>query len=209
MPCGGFGQNGSNKRSVQTYTCTLSSLRKRRFRCMPVLRKTQHPGCQKGLRHRKGCRWRPAAWPCRFTGRRDRRKRHPVCLSFLRSKMEQISNPRTASAARGSFLLPYLIAARVIRLSIQSANVPVLALPTSPSALTFYTRRTFWPFRSFLHSRPKRKRSILPHKTTTLSSGAFYPMPTLRSTDRNIFLPASLDTVPILHHRKARKEAST
>lgn len=117
------------------------------------------------------------------------------------------ANSRTASAVRGSFLLPYLIATRIIRLSIQPTNVSVLALPTSPSALTFYTRRTFWPFRSFLHSRPKRKRSILPHKTTTLSSGAFYPMPTLRSTDRNIFLPASLDTVPILYHRNTRKEA--
>lgn len=117
------------------------------------------------------------------------------------------ANPRTADAVRGSFLLPYLIASWIVRLPIQSANVPVLTFAASPSALTFHTRRTLWPFRSFLHSRPKRKRSILPHKTTTLSSGAFYPMPTLRSTDRNIFLPASLDTVPILHHRNTRKEA--
>ena len=134
MSCGVFGQNGSNKRSIQTYSCALSSLRKRRFWRMSVLRKTQHPNCQKRLRYRQGCRWRSATWSCRSVGRRNRCKQHPVCLSLLRSKMEQITNPSAASAVRGSF-----------------------------------------PF---------------------------------RSTDRNIFLPASLDTVPILHHRNTRKEAS-
>nr|DAT99024.1 MAG TPA: hypothetical protein [Caudoviricetes sp.] len=39
-------------------------------------------------------------------------------------------------------------------------------------------------------------------RTASAVRGSF----TLRSTDRNIFLPASLDTVPILYRRNTRKE---